>query len=189
VHAIIDDSAPHILTELAARVHAAIDPERRVHLVLENDANEARYLGPGQYAAQWNDDIHHALHVLATGEADGYYADYADAPARHLGRCLTEGFAYQGEPSPIATARRGASRARSCRRRPSWSFLQNHDQIGNRAFGERIGQLAPAPAPCARRRRSTCWRRPSRCCSWARSSARRRRSCFSATSAASCARR
>ncbi|MHB0916594.1 MAG: malto-oligosyltrehalose trehalohydrolase [Thiobacillus sp.] len=146
VHAIIDDSAPHILTELAARVHAAIDPERRVHLVLENDANEARYLGAGRYAAQWNDDIHHALHVLATGEADGYYADYADAPARHLGRCLAEGFAYQGEPS--------AYRDRTARGEPSAqlppqvfvSFLQNHDQIGNRACGERIGQLAPAAA-------------------------------------------
>lgn len=146
VHAIIDDSAPHILTELAARVHAAIDPERRVHLVLENDANEARYLGAGRYAAQWNDDIHHALHVLATGEADGYYADYADAPVHHLGRCLAEGFAYQGEPS--------AYRDRTARGEPSAqlppqafvSFLQNHDQIGNRAFGERIGQLAPAPA-------------------------------------------
>ncbi len=146
VHAIIDDSAPHILTELAARVHATIDPERRVHLVLENDANEARYLGAGRYAAQWNDDIHHALHVLATGEADGYYADYADAPVRHLGRCLTEGFAYQGEAS--------AYRDRTARGEPSAqlplqafvSFLQNHDQIGNRAFGERIGQLAPASA-------------------------------------------
>ncbi|MHB8824901.1 MAG: malto-oligosyltrehalose trehalohydrolase [Thiobacillus sp.] len=146
VHAIIDDSAPHILAELAARVHAAIGPERQVHLVLENDANEARYLGAGRYAAQWNDDIHHALHVLATGEADGYYADYADAPARHLGRCLAEGFAYQGELS--------AYRDRTARGEPSAqlppqvfvSFLQNHDQIGNRAFGERIGQLAPAPA-------------------------------------------
>ncbi len=146
VHAIIDDSAPHILTELATRVHAAIGPERRVHLVLENDANEAHYLGAGRYAAQWNDDIHHALHVLAAGEADGYYADYADAPARHLGRCLTEGFAYQGEAS--------AYRDRAARGEPSAhlspqafvSFLQNHDQVGNRAFGERISQLAPAPA-------------------------------------------
>lgn len=146
VHAIIDDSAPHILTELEARVHADTGPERQVHLVLENDANEARYLGAGRYAAQWNDDLHHALHVLATGEADGYYADYADAPARHLGRCLAEGFAYQGEPS--------AYRDRTARGEPSAqlppqafvSFLQNHDQIGNRAFGERIGQLAPAAA-------------------------------------------
>lgn len=146
VHAIIDDCAPHILTELATRVHEALDPERRVHLVLENDANEAHYLGAHRYAAQWNDDIHHALHVLATGETDGYYADYADTPARHLGRCLAEGFAYQGEPS--------AYRDHTARGEPSAqlppqafvSFLQNHDQVGNRAFGERIGQLAPAAA-------------------------------------------
>jgi maltooligosyltrehalose trehalohydrolase len=84
--------------------------------------------------------------VLASGEADGYYADYANSPLRHLGRCLTEGFAYQGEPS--------AYRDRTARGEPSAqlppqafvSFLQNHDQVGNRAFGERIGQLAPAPA-------------------------------------------
>jgi 1,4-alpha-glucan branching enzyme/maltooligosyltrehalose trehalohydrolase len=146
VHAIIDDSAPHILTELAARVHAALGRERQVHLVLENDANEARYLGAGRYAAQWNDDIHHALHVLAAGEADGYYADYANAPVRHLGRCLTEGFAYQGEPSAY---RDGTARGEPSVQLPPQafvSFLQNHDQIGNRAFGERIGQLAPAPA-------------------------------------------
>lgn len=146
VHAVIDDSVPHILAELAARVHAVVGPERRVHLILENDANEARFLGAGRYAAQWNDDIHHALHVLAAGETDGYYVDYENAPARHLGRCLTEGFAYQGEAS--------AYRGRTARGEPSAhlppqafvSFLQNHDQVGNRAFGERISQLAPAPA-------------------------------------------
>lgn len=146
VHAIIDDSAKHILTELAERVHAAIGTERQVHLVLENDANEARYLGAGRYAAQWNDDIHHALHVLATGEADGYYADYADAPIRHLGRCLTEGFAYQGEASPY---REHTARGEPSAHLPPQafvSFLQNHDQVGNRAFGDRIGQLAPAAA-------------------------------------------
>jgi 1,4-alpha-glucan branching enzyme/maltooligosyltrehalose trehalohydrolase len=146
VHAILDDSEPHILTELAERVHASVDPERRVHLVLENDANEARYLGHGHYAAQWNDDIHHALHVLCSGETDGYYADYADAPLRHLGRCLAEGFAYQGEAS--------AYRNRIARGEPSAqlapqafvSFLQCHDQVGNRAFGERITDIAPASA-------------------------------------------
>ncbi|MGK2950810.1 MAG: malto-oligosyltrehalose trehalohydrolase [Thiobacillus sp.] len=146
VHAIIDDSAPHILTELAARVDVALGSARHIHLVLENDANEARYLGTGRYAAQWNDDIHHALHVIATGEADGYYADYADAPIRHLGRCLAEGFAYQGE---VSAYRDHAARGEPSVQLPPQAFvafLQNHDQIGNRAFGERIGQLAPAPA-------------------------------------------
>jgi maltooligosyltrehalose trehalohydrolase len=146
VHAILDDSAQHILFELAERVHAAIDPERLVHLVLENDANEARYLGPGHYAAQWNDDIHHALHVLCSGETDGYYVDYADAPLRHLGRCLAQGFAYQGE----ASAYRGqAARGEASAQLPPQafvSFLQCHDQVGNRAFGDRIARIAPAQA-------------------------------------------
>lgn len=146
VHAIVDDSGPHLLAELAERVHAAVGGERAVHLILENDANEARYLGNGRYAAQWNDDIHHALHILVTGETDGYYADYADAPLIHLGRCLTEGFAYQGEASAYHD---GAARGEPSVDLPLQafvSFLQNHDQIGNRAFGERLTQLAPAPA-------------------------------------------
>lgn len=146
VHAIVDDSTPHILTELAQRVHADIGAGRRVHLILENDANEAHHLGRGRYVAQWNDDLHHALHVLCTGETDGYYADYADAPIRHLGRCLAEGFAYQGQASAY---RKQATRGEASAQLPPQafvSFLQNHDQVGNRACGERIGQLAPAAA-------------------------------------------
>jgi malto-oligosyltrehalose trehalohydrolase len=152
VHAILDDSPCHILFELADRIHAQFDGSRHVHLVLENDDNSARYLerrpdgGPRWYTAQWNDDFHHAAHVLATGEAGGYYADYAGAPVRLLGRSLTEGFAYQGEASPH---RNGAPRGEpSAHLRPTAfvSFLQNHDQIGNRAFGERLGALASAEA-------------------------------------------
>ena len=88
----------------------ALRGERPVHLVLENDRNEARRLGPGLFTAQWNDDLHHALHVLTTGESDGYYADYADAPIARLGRALAEGFAYQGERSGLSR-RRAARRA------------------------------------------------------------------------------
>jgi len=142
VHAILDDSAQHFLTELAERVHTEIDPDRLVHLTLENDANEARHLGPGHYAAQWNDDIHHALHVLCTGETDGYYVDYADDPVRHLGRCLAEGFAFQGEASAY---RDHVARGEPSAQLPPQafvSFLQCHDQVGNRAFGERITQIA-----------------------------------------------
>ncbi|HKX52625.1 MAG TPA: malto-oligosyltrehalose trehalohydrolase [Nitrosospira sp.] len=141
VHAIIDDSSPHILVEIAERVRAEIDAERHVHLILENDANNARYLTNGWYDAQWNDDIHHALHVLSTQENDGYYMDYADNPVRHLGRCLTEGFAYQGE---ISTYRDGAVRGEVSIHLPPQafvSFLQSHDQVGNRAFGERISHI------------------------------------------------
>jgi malto-oligosyltrehalose trehalohydrolase len=151
VHAIDDDSTPNILTEIAAAVHAGPGRHRHIHLVLENDGNEARYLERGvngacrQYAAQWNDDIHHTCHVLLTGEGQGYYGDYSQQPLRLLGRCLTEGFAYQGELSPY---RNHAARGEPSRDLPLTafvSFLQNHDQIGNRAFGERLGHLVPEP--------------------------------------------
>ncbi len=152
VHAIEDTSKPDILTELAETVHSRVDSRRHVHLVLENDKNESRYLGrdgalrPRHYVAQWNDDVHHAYHVVVTGEGGGYYKDYADRPGEHLARCLTEGFAYQGDPSPF---REGEIRGEPSAGLPATafvSFIQNHDQIGNRAFGERINMLAPAEA-------------------------------------------
>src|SRR4051812_2729167 len=135
VHAIIDPSARHILDEIRDSV------PRSKHLVLENDANQARFIGPGKYNAQWNDDSHHGYHVLATGESDGYYTSYSDQPARHLARCLAEGFAYQGEVSPFTREKRGE---KSSHLPPSCfvDFLQNHDQVGNRAAGERLTQLA-----------------------------------------------
>jgi len=150
VHAIVDDSRPDILTELAEKVRTKFAGQRNIHLILENDNNAAHYLcrdtqRPSScYDAQWNDDIHHALHVLVTGEADGYYSDYAKDPVRQLGRCLAEGFSYQGEHSAF---RDGAKRGEPSRDLPPScfvSFLQNHDQIGNRALGERITQLAHA---------------------------------------------
>ena len=150
VHAIIDDGAPHILAELAERVRAGPGRARHVHLVLENDDNQACFLRadglPRGYDAQWNDDLHHGFHVLLTGETDGYYADYDGDPARHLGRALAEGFAYQGERS---RHRGGAARGEASGGLPPTafvSFLQNHDQVGNRAFGERLAALAEEPA-------------------------------------------
>jgi len=140
VHAIIDDSPRHILDDIAAAVHAR-DPDRHVHLVLENDANQARFLAVGKYDAQWNDDSHHAYHVLATGESDGYYVSYADAPAKHLARCLAEGFAYQGEVSAFSREPRGEG-SRHLPPGAFVDFMQNHDQIGNRAHGERLASLA-----------------------------------------------
>ncbi|MEA3640565.1 MAG: malto-oligosyltrehalose trehalohydrolase [Lamprobacter sp.] len=148
VHAIADDSEPDILTELAETAQDQLGHRRLVHLVLENDGNESRYLNRRPngmaywYRAQWNDDFHHAAHVLITGEQDGYYVDFAEEPARHLARCLAEGFAYQGDPSPF---RDGARRGEPSAGLPPSAFinlLQNHDQIGNRAFGERIATLA-----------------------------------------------
>ena len=152
IHAICDDSSPDIVEELSAAVRRGPGRERQVHLVLENDRNQAHYFprdaaGRSQQAtAQWNDDIHHVFHVLASGENDGYYADYAAEPVKLLGRCLTQGFAYQGEPSPY---RNGALRGESSAHLPPGAFvdfLQTHDQIGNRAFGERLCHLASPSA-------------------------------------------
>jgi len=142
VHAIIDQSRPDIVEELAARVQEGPGRTRQIHLILENNANRAGYLQHGTIAAQWNDDSHHALHLLLTGERDGYYADYADQPIRHLARCLAEGFAFQGEPSVF---REGRSRGEPSGQLPPGAFInfsQTHDQIGNRAYGERIAMLA-----------------------------------------------
>lgn len=150
VHAIVDDSQPDILTELAQRVHEYFAGSRHIHLMLENDHNAAHYLArdatarPRWYVAQWNDDIHHALHVLLTEESSGYYMDYAEEPFHALSRCLAEGFAYQGESSLY---RDNNPRGETSRHLPATafvSFLQNHDQVGNRAFGERIASLARA---------------------------------------------
>jgi malto-oligosyltrehalose trehalohydrolase len=144
VHAILDDSDPHILTEIARSVRAGPGRERPVYLVLENVKNQSRFLGPpgapDTYDAQWNDDAHHCFHVLLTGESDGYYEDYIDQAHAMLCRCLAEGFGYQGELSRHDGHPRGE---RSSHLPPTAfvNFLQNHDQIGNRALGERIGQL------------------------------------------------
>ncbi len=148
VHAIHDATSPDVLAELARAVRAATPTGRHVHLVLENDRNEASRLArdeagsPRSFVAQWNDDAHHAFHVLLTRESAGYYEDYAHDPIGLLGRCLTEGFAYQGEPSKH---RGGRPRGESSAGLPLTAFvnfLQNHDQIGNRALGERLTRLA-----------------------------------------------
>ena len=151
VQAIIDSSQPHFLVELANQVREQCGVERQIHLILENDSNTAGYLNcdtngkPNQYTAQWNDDIHHALHVLLTGESWGYYQDFTQHPLQHLSRCLTSGFAYQGEISSYRNAPRGEPSAQLSPL-AFISFLQNHDQIGNRALAERIHNLAPAAA-------------------------------------------
>jgi maltooligosyltrehalose trehalohydrolase len=148
VHAIADDGKPHFIEELANRIRQAI-PDRHIHLVLENEANQARWLdrdvgrAPKLHTAQWADDIHNSWHALLTGENEGYYEDYANKPLQHLGRALAEGFAYQGDPSPHKD---GVIRGEpSAHLTPTAfvAFLQNHDQVGNRAFGERLSQLIP----------------------------------------------
>jgi maltooligosyltrehalose trehalohydrolase len=145
----IDDQAETpLLEELAAEVLHTI-PERQIHLTTEDDRNIVRLHGrdfygrPRLYAGEWNDDFHHAAHIVATGEREGYYADYSD-DAADLARSLAEGYVYQGQASPY---RDGAKRGEPCGSLPPTAFvdfLQNHDQIGNRAFGERLTTLAGA---------------------------------------------
>jgi malto-oligosyltrehalose trehalohydrolase len=148
VHTISDDSSPDIVEDIGNAMREGPGRHRHVHLILENDRNQARYLRRGAHGAcecataQWNDDLHHVLHVIATRESDGYYSDYAARPLATLARCLTEGFAYQGERS---TFRGGAIRGEPSNHLPPLAFvdfLQTHDQVGNRAFGERLCHLA-----------------------------------------------
>ena len=152
-HAIVDHGTPSILEDISkAAGGLAREQDRAIHLILENDNNEASLLDPltdppnGKYRAQWNDDFHHAWHVLLTGEVSGYYRDYASAPLHDVARVLKSGFAYQGEPS---AHRGGARRGEPSGELPATAFigfLQNHDQIGNRAFGERLDVLVPPAA-------------------------------------------
>ncbi len=137
VHAIGDDG---FLDSLAGELRAAV-PDRHVHLVLENEGNDADRLAPDRFDAQWNDDFHNVLHVLLTGETAAYYSGFAEDPTENLARCLGEGFIYQGETPPGAEHARGKASGHL----PATAFvafLQNHDQIGNRAMGERLTSLA-----------------------------------------------
>jgi len=154
VHAILIPGEPDLLHDLSIAVAAlAREQDRTIHLVLENDDNCAALLDPAgrpsSYRAQWNDDFHHAWHVLLTGETAGYYRDYQD-PTAAIARALAEGFVYQGEPS---AHREGRARGKPSRHLPATAFvnfLQNHDQIGNRARGERLTTLAaPEKIVCA----------------------------------------
>ncbi len=147
VHAIMDDSSMHLLDELAQRVRRTFGKERQVHLILENEENEAHLLARGpkgeveRYTAQWNDDVHHGLHPAATGEGSGYYAEYRGATEK-LARALAEGFAFQGEMMTY----RGSARGEPSAHLPPTafiSFMQNHDQVGNRAFGDRLTHATP----------------------------------------------
>jgi maltooligosyltrehalose trehalohydrolase len=145
VHTILELDEISMLRDLSSAVgKLAAETGRHVHLLLENDDNAASLLNVeqdpprGQYRAQWNDDYHHAWHVLLTGETQGYYSDYTRSPLRDIARALGSGFVYQGE----ASVHRGGE----LRGEPSGAlapsafvnFLQNHDQIGNRAFGDRL---------------------------------------------------
>jgi maltooligosyltrehalose trehalohydrolase len=148
VHAIKDDSELHVLEEIAQRVRETVT--NPVHLILENEENEASRLGrndalePVHYTAQWNDDVHHVLHCAATGETSGYYGEYA-GDTEKLGRALAEGFAFQGDLMEY----RGTPRGEPSSSLPPTAFvafIQNHDQVGNRAFGDRLTSFAGTDA-------------------------------------------
>jgi maltooligosyltrehalose trehalohydrolase len=144
VHALRDDSETHFLVELAETLRSRF-PKRHIHLMLENEANQANLLRRAAgvtplYDAQWGDDFHNALHVLLTGETEGYYKAFADKPLWHLTRALTDGFSYQGEIFPLHQRARGEKSSHL----PPQAFVffaQNHDQIGNRAMGDRLSVL------------------------------------------------
>jgi maltooligosyltrehalose trehalohydrolase len=141
VHAI---SEPGWLGELADAVRTGF-PDRYIHLILENEGNVAEHLR-GQIDAQWNDDFHNVIHVLLTGETHAYYEDFADRPAEKLARALSQGFIYQGEPSRHHDGEPRGTPSADLPPTAFISFLQNHDQIGNRALGDRLTQLADPDA-------------------------------------------
>jgi maltooligosyltrehalose trehalohydrolase len=144
----------HDLSISAGRL--AAETRRYIHLVLENGDNRASLLDPeqdpprGKFRAQWNDDYHHAWHVLLTGETQGYYGDYTKSPLPDIARALASGFVYQGEASGF---RRGQLRGEPSGKLAPFAFvnfLQNHDQIGNRALGDRLeGHLSTAAIEAA----------------------------------------
>lgn len=146
VHTIHDESDNHVLCELAQRIRDAA-ADRKVHLILENEDNDSDLLTReadgtvSLFHAQWNDDLHHALHVTATGEVFGYYTDYKDH-SRAVGKALAQGFVYQGQEMPYS----GRARGKPSGALPATafvSFIQNHDQIGNRALGDRVLSSLP----------------------------------------------
>ncbi|MFT8244367.1 malto-oligosyltrehalose trehalohydrolase [Roseomonas sp. BN140053] len=149
VHAIAEqDWLDHLAARLRREVEAET-PGRHIHLVLENERNGVEHLRTGPDApgfdAQWNDDGHNVLHPLLTGEREGYYEDFAADGADKLATVLGEGFLFQGQEMPHLGRPRGAPSGHL----PPTAFvlfLQNHDQIGNRALGERLPALADPAA-------------------------------------------
>ena len=146
VHAIIDERAKHLLEELAENV-AALGQEtgRELVLIAESDRNDPKYVLPRNrggfgLSAHWADELHHALHTVLTGERDGYYSDFGRI--EHIAAALRSGYVFQGQYSPFR--RRGHGRPpEGVRSEQLVVCAQNHDQIGNRALGERTSQLLP----------------------------------------------
>ena len=153
VHAIPEQGDVPMLNELSRAVgELATETGRHIHLVLENDDNLASLLDAtenpprGKYRAQWNDDYHHAWHVLISGEKHGYYGDYAGSPLQDIARAMGSGFVYQGEPSAHRDGQPRGEPSGALAPTAFINFLQNHDQIGNRALGDRLESIAEPKA-------------------------------------------
>jgi maltooligosyltrehalose trehalohydrolase len=153
VNTICEPGEPSVLNDLSIAVgKLAAETGRHIHLVLENGDNRAEMLDAGQdpprgkYRAQWNDDFHHAWHVWLTGEVQGYYGDYTSSPLRDIARALASGFVYQGEASAFRGGRLRGEPSGQLAPTAFVNFLQNHDQIGNRALGDRLEGHVSAPA-------------------------------------------
>ena len=149
IHSIFDVSPRHVLTELAeAAREEARALNRPLHIIAESHDNDRRVVLPAAEGglgldAVWADDFHHALHVRLTGEHGGYYCDFTDP--KLLARAMTQGFAFQGEPSEYFGHKRGTA----CADLPGERFVicvQNHDQVGNRAQGDRLSTIVPFEA-------------------------------------------
>jgi len=145
VHGIFDFSALHILQELASAVHEQAERlNRRIYVIAESDLNDVRLvrspeLGGYGLDAQWNDDFHHALHTLLTGERTGYYKDFGRL--QDLAKAFAEGFVYSGAYAPARRRRHGNS-SKDLAAHRFVVCAQNHDQVGNRLKGDRLSALA-----------------------------------------------
>jgi maltooligosyltrehalose trehalohydrolase len=149
VNTIVEAGEIPILHDLSAAVgKLATESGRHIHLVLENGDNRASLLDPaqeparGKYRGQWNDDYHHVWHVMLTGEARGYYGDYQRSPRGDLARALSSGFVYQGEAAAFWGGKLRGEPSGALSPAAFVNFLQNHDQIGNRALGDRLESIA-----------------------------------------------
>jgi maltooligosyltrehalose trehalohydrolase len=147
VHQIQDPSTPEFLAELSTQLRALNLP-RPLHLIAEDERNLPHHRDAGVTDTQWNDDYHHSLHCLLSGENEGYYAPFAADPIRDLATALTEGHVDQGQARPGQDA--GAKpRGAPSGHLPPQAFVnanQTHDQIGNRALGERLIALSSPEA-------------------------------------------
>ena len=186
VQTIKDDSPQHIVAEIQDHVQALARDLNRTRLRHRRDRRERsratfKPRSEGGYGldAVWSDDFHHAVHAFFTGERQGYYQDFGDP--QQIARALREGYVFQGERFRFWNAPRGTS-AQGVPLPANVICLQNHDQVGNRAKGERLTTLMSRGVREARRRAVAARRRIRRCSSWARNTTRRRRFSSSPTS-------